>query len=54
MNFIVDFETFLELHGDEIAIEFSELGELDSNIEDFEEERYEEYCNRLGKWSNIS
>jgi hypothetical protein len=55
--FIVDFETFLDLYGQDIAIEFSELGmegELDSHLEDFEEKNYDEYCKRKGKWSNSS
>jgi hypothetical protein len=55
--FVIDFETFIELYGDDIAIEFSELGmtyELDSEMEDYEEKQYEDYCNRIGKWSNSS
>ena len=57
MNYIVDFESFLDRFGDAISEEFNLLGmdgEMDSSIEDFEEKQYEEYCKRIGKWSNIS
>jgi hypothetical protein len=55
--FIVDFETFLEIHSDDIYAEFMELGmdgELDSHLEDFEEKCYDDYCTHRGKWSNSS
>ena len=55
--YTLELEDFVDLYGDELYIMWLELGcnyELDSDYENFEEQQYIEYCNREGRWSNIS
>ena len=55
MNFTVDFETFLEMYDDDLYIEYMETGcYKDTDREQFDEQAYEDYCNRKGRWAKSS
>lgn len=55
MNVAIDFETFLELYDDELYAMYMETGcYYDTERELFDEQQYDEYCTRTGRWSNIT
>ena len=50
---MIDFETFLDLYDDDLYAMYMENGLNYENVdrEEFDEEQYENYCNRRGVWA---